>query len=1057
MKKIKLFDYQEDMVKRVQEAFNHHNAVMVQMPTGTGKTMVLANIVFSFLEKCNHPIWIVAHRRELVSQIKDTLNKFLLNFIFSNHPVPPSKEGSTAFPKPLSPQGTGDVTARCAEFFESPRPSLAKEGSTSHPSPLSSEERDVTALRCSEPLRSKVGGPSKVSPDCLSAGALKRASKVSPDCLCGVNRLAKKEDGTSDILIEKPSDSSLFTLRSSLIKVVSIQWLSRHYGEMEEKPGLIVIDEAHHALAETYAEVMNAYPKAKKLGLTATPYRLNGKGFTDLFDTLLCSWSMEKFIAEGRLSLYDYYSIKPDSADQLLIDSLQKRGADGDYQQKELNEVMDVKPSLERLCLTIKEYVPGKKGIVYAISIQHAEHIAEFYRENGIKAVAISSKTPSSLRKELIERFKSSNTSQYFSNHPVPPSKEGVSKITPSIFTIKEGDFSKTHPSSLTLKGGSTAFPKPLFNSLYDPFGSPSRGQKPQGTGDVTALRCSEPLRSKVGGASKPSPECLSASALKEAAECLPECLPECLSASASKEAAECLSVGASKEAASSTSSLNSASNTSDEIEVLVSVDLFSEGFDCPDVEFIQLARPTLSLAKYMQMVGRGLRVTEGKEYCVILDNVGLYKRFGLPSVDRDWQSMFEGRTSLEDILQEACMQVNSHNCRMDVLMDGDEEMMKIINHERQQQIIMDTYGYQIVEDEKGLKGIKDKDGKMILECQYKKIDVTNDGFAYCYIRKKVGRKEWIDLRNRLWFANKPQSVKLMGIDFSTEDGKKLYPRILSKYIDEKTYLTVKTLELQVGTGLSWKHRFIPWDEPNKVYLYKEGEGNSRLYIDENEQYYVQKNIGSQLEKVDSREELAGVAQRDKEERKESLEKLKNSYKHYEYYPVDNLYPVKKYLGTAKDTITIEKDGIWHVEDAQVNESYWVDPVTYRKHYTRPVLFKRGYLNILREGDWCYVRNIPGLRNRPLRQWEIVADDNLCVINNKYLIEKSEPDQWYKICRRTDDFTYFSVLACYYESELIKDDTEIQITQFDGEGLKMIQEGMPYTPLVIKTRKRRRW
>lgn len=727
---IQLFDYQEDMVKRVQEAFRHHDSVMVQMPTGTGKTYLLAALVGLFLKE---EVWVVAHRRELVSQIKDTLEK----------------------------------------FFSS--------------------------------------------------------------------------------------------LKSTSIKVISIQWLSRHYGEMEEKPGLIVIDEAHHALAETYAEVMNAYPKAKKLGLTATPYRLNGKGFTDLFDTLLCSWSMERFIAEGRLSLYDYYSIKPDSAAQLQIDSLQKRGADGDYQQKELNEVMDVKPSLKRLCLTIKEYVPGKKGIVYAISIQHAEHIAEFYRENGIKAVAISSKTPLAERQELIERFKASS----------------------------------------------------LLSSL---------------------------------------------------------------------------------------------NSTSDEIEVLVSVDLFSEGFDCPDVEFIQLARPTLSLAKYMQMVGRGLRVAEEKDYCVILDNVGLYKRFGLPSVDRDWQSMFEGRTSLEDILQEACMQVNGHNCRMDLMMDGDEEMMKIISHERQQRMIMDSYGYQIVEDEKGLKGIKDKDGKMILDCQYKKIEVTNDGFAYCYIRKKVGRKEWIDLRNRLWFANKPQSVKLMGIDFCTEDGKKLYPRIQSKYIDEKTYLTVKTLELQVGTGLSWKQRFIPWDEPNKVYMFKAGEGNARLYVDEDEQYYVQKNIGSHLEKVDSREELAELAelaefaQKDKEEREEDLEKLKKSC-----------------------------------------------------HDTRPVLFRRGYLNILKEGDWCFVRNIPGLRNRPLRQWEIVADDNLCVIKNTYLIEKSEPDQWYKICRRTDDFSYFSVLACYYESELIMDDTEIQITQFDGEGLKMTQEGMPYTPIVIKTRKRRRW
>ena len=870
MKDIKLFDYQEDMKERIEKALRLHRSVMAQMPTGTGKTVLLASVVESFLrEHSNCHVWIVAHRRELVSQIKDTLNKFLLNFNFSK--ITPS-------------------------LF------TIKEGSTSHPGPLTLRgEGGNRPPRCSEPLRSKVGGPSKVSPDCAGW------DRLGATCLHLAERVGDGLGATSASSVNPASDMMP-------IKVMSIQWLSRHYGEMEEKPGLIVIDEAHHALAETYAEVMNAYPKAKKLGLTATPYRLNGKGFTDLFDTLLCSWSMEKFIAEGRLSLYDYYSIKPDSAAQLLIDSLQKRGADGDYQQKELNEVMDVKPSLERLCLTIKEYVPGKKGIVYAISIQHAEHIAEFYRENGIKAVAISSKTPLAERQELIERFKSSSLS----------------------------------------------------------------------------------------------------------------------------------------------SSLNS---SSDDIEVLVSVDLFSEGFDCPDVEFIQLARPTLSLAKYMQMVGRGLRVAEGKEYCVILDNVGLYKRFGLPSVDRDWQSMFEGRTSMEVILQEACMHVNSHNCRMDVLMDGDEEMMKIINHERQQQMIMDTYGYQIVENEKGLKGIKDKDGKMILECQYKKIEVTNDGFAYCYIRKKVGRKEWIDLRNRLWFANKPQSVKLMGIDFCTEDGKKLYPRIHSKYIDEKTYLTVKTLELQVGTGLSWKHRFIPWDEPNKVYLYKEGEGNSRLYVDDDGRYFAQENIGSQLVEVNSPEGLAEFAEKDKQERENDAEALKNAYPHYEFYPVDKVkLPMQiRRNNKCENKIRIEKDGIWHVEDDWYHESYWVDPITHRKHYTRPVLFKRGYLNILREGDWCYVRNIPGLRNRPLRQWEIVADDNICVINNKYLIEKSEPDQWYKICRRTDDFTYFSVLACFYESEHIKDDTEIQITQFDGEGLKMTQEGFPYTPLVIRTRKRSWW
>ena len=159
MNVIKLFDYQEDMKERIEKALRLHQSVMAQMPTGTGKTVLLASVVESFLrEHSNCNVWIVAHRRELVSQIKDTLNKFLLNFSFSNHPVPLSKEGSTAFPKPLSPQGTGDVTA---------------------------------PPRRSEPLRSKVGGPSKVSPDCAGWDrlGLSGASKVSPDCLSPSGRL----------------------------------------------------------------------------------------------------------------------------------------------------------------------------------------------------------------------------------------------------------------------------------------------------------------------------------------------------------------------------------------------------------------------------------------------------------------------------------------------------------------------------------------------------------------------------------------------------------------------------------------------------------------------------------------------------------------------------------------------------------------------------------------------------------------------------------------------------------------------------------------------------
>lgn len=78
-------------------------------------------------------------------------------------------------------------------------------------------------------------------------------------------------------------------------------------------------------------------------------------------------------------------------------------------------------------------------------------------------------------------------------------------------------------------------------------------------------------------------------------------------------------------------------------LDIIVNVDIFSEGFDCPDIEFIQLARPTRSLVKYIQQVGRGLRVSKYKERCIILDNVGALHDFGLPDVDREWRSHFLG------------------------------------------------------------------------------------------------------------------------------------------------------------------------------------------------------------------------------------------------------------------------------------------------------------------------------------------------------------------------------------------------------------------------------
>ena len=632
MKNIKLFDYQEDMKERIEKALRLHRSVMAQMPTGTGKTVLLASVVESFLrEHSNCHVWIVAHRRELVSQIRETIERVfsktpsLLYKDFSNLPVNSSKITPSLF--------------------------TIKEGSTSHPDPLSSGAREETAPpRRSEPLRSKVGGPSKVSPDCagwdrLTATCLRPADGLTATCLLPT-------EGLGDRLGERGGDGLGATSASSVnptsdmmpIKAVSIQWLSKHYDEIEEEPGMIVIDEAHHALAKTYKEMWERFPKAKFLGLTATPCRLNGKGFTDLFDVLVQSWSVPEFISKGRLATYDFVSIKSDGVTQRLINSLQKRGADGDYQNKEMDMLLNKKPSIERLYQSLEEYGKDRKGIVYAINISHANAIAEFYREHGIAAVAIDSKTPSSLRKELIERFKASNTS--FSNHPV-----NSSKITPSLFTIKEG--STSHPDPLTLRG--------------------EGGNRP--------TRCSEPLRSKDGGPSKVSPDCAGWDRLTDT----------CLRAADGVE-----------------DHLDDAAP----IQVLVNVDIFSEGFDCPDVEFVQLARPTLSLAKYLQMVGRGLRVAKGKKNCVIIDNVGLYRVFGLPSQVWNWNAMFEGKLKVgkrkETPKDREFFLMNEK--QDDIQIHPDSEMMMVMSHEE----LLQRIQYREFVDSKGeFAIIKLPDGKM--------------------------------------------------------------------------------------------------------------------------------------------------------------------------------------------------------------------------------------------------------------------------------------------------------------------------------------------------------
>ena len=560
------------MVSRIAKSLETNRSVMVQMPTGTGKTHIIAAVTKSFIDKGSY-VWIIAHRRELVSQITDTVSRF-------------------------------------------------------------------------------VEGKERTNVD-----------------------------------------------------VYSVQWLTRHLNDVKTVPSLIVIDEAHHAIAKTYSSIIESFPKAKVMGLTATPCRLNGHPFTDLFDVLLQSHPINWFIAEGYLSLYDYMSVKPDNEDVRIINSLRKRGADGDFSMKEMSEKLDIRPSLERLCDTITRYAKGKKGIVYAIDIKHAEHIAELYRKNGIKAIAISSKTPDKDRNEILERFRNTQTG----------------------------------------------------------------GNKPLKAGDI---------------------------------------------------------------------------------QVIVNVSLFDEGLDCPDVEFIQMARPTLSLSKYLQMVGRGLRVYDGKRYCLILDSVGNYRLFGLPSDDRDWEAMFVGSTKGKGDIKKPLFK--SIELREETTDGKRTEMVSILTHHEQITDLEVEFGYAVFQADDGRYGVRNRNGEEVVPAIYKEIKLYPNAIVRAS-KHTTSRPVWLDVINLVPFKKRPTIIRSGWLELTTIDNTKFYPRVETHEMNVDSYTNSDVLNAGIEDGLRFKNFYIQPSEPRKLYKYIERLDFVLLLADEDGNLFMKEEYQLPLKPITSK------------------------------------------------------------------------------------------------------------------------------------------------------------------------------------------------------------
>jgi superfamily II DNA or RNA helicase len=255
------------------------------------------------------------------------------------------------------------------------------------------------------------------------------------------------------------------------VQVATIQTLSRREYPLAD---IVVIDECHHSKADTYKKLWEIYPDARFLGVTATPARLNGAGFSDLFDILIPLGKLSYFIDNGHLAKMKHLVCGiPD----LSKVKLKLR----DYDIQMLRNIMLDNSIMANLIDSYKKFALGKKTIVFAVDILHSKSIVDRYLSACIPAAHIDATTSKIERKETLEKFKSG------------------------------------------------------------------------------------------------------------------------------------------------------------EIIVLSNVDIVSEGFDVPDCEVVQLARPTKSLVLYLQQVGRCMRPVKNKEYGIVLDNAGLWLDHGLSYIDRDW------------------------------------------------------------------------------------------------------------------------------------------------------------------------------------------------------------------------------------------------------------------------------------------------------------------------------------------------------------------------------------------------------------------------------------
>jgi DNA repair protein RadD len=186
-----------------------------------------------------------------------------------------------------------------------------------------------------------------------------------------------------------------------LAAIQTLHYRAIHADTMPLPPAdLLIIDEAHHSCARTYRKIIDTYPSAIVLGLTATPCRGDGRGLGGIFQTIIECPQVAALIEMGHLVKTRCYA--PTVPDLVGVHTVA-----GDYHEGELAARMDQDRLVGDIVTNWHKLAGRRKTVVFAVNVQHSVHIKDEFIASGVRTEHIDGRTPKPERDATLARLAS--------------------------------------------------------------------------------------------------------------------------------------------------------------------------------------------------------------------------------------------------------------------------------------------------------------------------------------------------------------------------------------------------------------------------------------------------------------------------------------------------------------------------------------------------------------------------------------------------------------------------------------------------------------------------